>query len=324
MEVSLEWLQDFVDLPALGELCDKLHTAGIEVDAVVDPAERAAGVVVGKVIACDKHPKADRLSVCKVTDGATSHQVICGAPNVAAGQLVVLARVGIKIGGIDIGEREIRGQQSAGMICSREDLGLQDKSDGIWVLPGDLEIGADPFTQLGIEPVLSLGITPNRPDLLSHIGVAREIAAATGQRLKSSNWRLSERGAAVSEQARVLVEDPEGCPRYIARVINNLEVGPSPDWMQRRLERVGQRPVNNIVDATNYVLFEMGQPLHAFDLDRLGKQSGLPTILVRRANQGEKIETLDDVDRQLHPDDLLITDPGHALAIAGVMGGADS
>lgn len=324
MLISLEWLREFVDLPDLGDLCELLQSAGLEVESVDDPRTVARGVVVGKVLTCEPHPNADKLKVTTVTDGSETFTVVCGAPNVEAGQLVPLARVGAQVGPLAIAARQVRDQPSQGMICSREELGLAARSEGIWVLPSKLELGQDIFTATGTEPVLTLGITPNRPDLLCHYGVAREVAAATKQRLKSPTWRVSEKGPEVGTQARIVVQDQNGCDRYLARVVLGVKVEPSPRWMRERLERVGQRAINNVVDATNYVLFEYGQPLHAFDLHTLAQESNLPTIRVRRAEGGERLTTLDDVERQLNPDDLLITDPNRPLALAGVMGGADS
>ncbi len=333
MQISLEWLEDFVETPPLAELCERLEALGAEVEAVADPAVRSEGVIVGEVLTCEKHPEADRLNVCTVSDGNDEFQVVCGASNVAQGQRVAFAPPGASFkgskgkgpkGGFSIGKRKLRGVESAGMLASKEELGLAESSDGIWVLPSDAPLGEDVLKAMKVAPVLTLGITPNRPDLLSHVGVAREISAATGKRLKPVPWRVSEKGGPVASSARVLVEQSDRCPRYVARVVRDIKVGPSPAWLVERLESVGQRSVNNVVDATNYVLLEYGQPMHAFDLDRLALQDGLPTVVVRMANAGEKLKTLDDVERELNEDDLVIADSQRALAIAGVMGGADS
>lgn len=324
MEISLEWLQDFVELPPVEQLVQKLVAAGIEVEEVRDPAAQVASVIVGSVEACTPHPGADRLRVCTVFDGRARHQVVCGAPNVAPGQRVPFAPVGSRLPAGVVEERAIRGIESRGMLCSRADLGLEEKSEGLWNLGAGAEIGAAVTKAARIAPTLVLGITPNRPDLLSHIGVAREVAAATGKKMKAPSWRLPEKGPEVSSIARVVVDDPAGCKRYVARVVRNLKVGPSPAWLRARLEQVGMRSINNIVDATNYVLLEMGQPLHAFDLGRLDIESSLPTVHVRRAKRGERLTLLDGRALTLDPDDLVIADGARALALAGVMGGASS
>ncbi len=328
MHVSLEWLGDFVQVPAATELRAILERTGIEVESVEDPRERSTGVVVGEVLECTKHPKADKLNVCTVGDGSATFTVVCGAQNVALGQRIAFARPGAAFfsdeGSFKIEKRKLRGIESTGMIASREEMGLEEKSEGIWVLPKDTPLGEDVLDTLNILPTFSLGITPNRPDLLSHMGVAREIAAATGQRLKTQNWRLSEKGRDATSMVRVMVEEPQRCPRYIARVVSGLQIGPSPDWLKQRLAVVGQRSLNNVVDVTNYVLLEMGQPLHAFDLSMLALDANLPTIRVRCATEGEVLETLEGVERTLDTDDLVIADPKRALALAGVMGGANS
>lgn len=324
MQISLDWLGDFVDVPPVAELCQGLARAGVEVDEIIDPTSRVEGVVVGQVLSCEPHPKADRLSICQVTDGAQRYTVVCGAPNVAAGQRVAFARLGAKLPAFEITRRNIRGTDSEGMLCSLVELGLAEKSEGIWVLPETAPVGEPIFSQVPNPAALVLGVTPNRPDLLSHAGVAREVAASFGRRMKGANWRLTEKGAAAASLARVVVEDPKGCRRYVARVLTNVKVGPSPQWLRDRLERAGQRSINNVVDATNYVLMELGQPLHAFDLARLAAESGLPTIRVRRARAGETLSTLDGVDRQLDAEDLVIADASRPVALAGIMGGSDS
>ena len=324
MQVSLDWLADFIEVPPLATLCDLLTRAGIEVEAISDPAARVSNVVVAEVTEAAAHPNADRLKVCEVFDGSERHRVVCGAPNVAVGQKVALARVGALLPKLKVERRVIRDVESSGMLASRAELGLEEKSEGIWVLPADLALGTPVVSAATEPPVLPLGITPNRPDLLSHIGIAREVAAATGKRLLAPPWRLTEKGPDCGSLCRVVVEDPASCKRYVARVVKNLKLGPSPTWLADRLVRIGQRPINNIVDATNYVLFETGQPLHAFDLGRLGVENKLPTIKVRSARASEKLTTLDGVERDLDPDDLVIADAQRPMALAGVMGGGES
>ena len=322
MRISLEWLSDFVDVPAVADLVTGLTAAGIEVEAVHDPASNVSGVVVGKVEAVNPHPKADKIRVTTVTDGAKSYTVVCGAPNVAPGQHVAFAQIGAKLPGLEITKRAIRGVESEGMLCGKSELGLEEKSDGIWVLPEKTELGKPLFTQVASGATIELAVTANRPDLLSHYGVAREVAAFTGKRIKIDTKRPTEKGVASSTLTRVVVDDLKACKRFVARVLTNVKVGPSPDWMRERLEAIGQRSINNVVDATNYVLMELGQPLHAYDLSTLAAESGLPTIHVRHAQPGEKLTTLDGVERELTPDDLIIADAERPIGIAGVMGGA--
>lgn len=324
MKIALDWLADFVEWPDQESLIDGLTRAGIEVEDVQDPAATVSGVVVGEIRSASPHPKADKLKVCEVFDGNTTHTVVCGAPNVAEGQRVALARVGAKLGDFEIAARTLRGVESQGMICSRAELGLEAKSAGIWPLPGQPELGEPIFEAFPASPLVELSITPNRPDLLSHVGVAREVAALFGTKLKNPTRRPPEKGPAADGLARVLIEDAVGCRRYTARIVTGIKVGPSPDWLRARLERVGQRPINNVVDATNYVLMEFGHPLHAFDLSRLRQESGLPTIRVRRATEGETLTTLDEVERELSAEDLVIADAEVPVALAGVMGGANS
>ncbi|MEM6533678.1 MAG: phenylalanine--tRNA ligase subunit beta [Myxococcota bacterium] len=324
MKIALDWLSDFVEWPSTDELIDGLTGVGIEVEDVQDPARSVSGVVVAEVRSMEKHPKADKLNVCEVHDGSASHTVVCGAANVAAGQRVALARVGAKLGDFEIGSRKLRGVTSSGMICSRSELGLEAKSEGIWVLPVDATLGQPIFEAFPVSTLIEISVTPNRPDLLSHAGVAREVAARFATKVTHSLRRPAGKGPPADSQARVLIEDQSGCRRYLARVITGVKVGPSPDWLRARLERIGQRSINNIVDATNYVLMELGHPLHAFDLSRIRAEGGLPTVKVRRAAAGETLVTLDDVERTLNENDLVIADAETPIALAGVMGGANS
>jgi phenylalanyl-tRNA synthetase beta chain len=325
VRISLEWLSDFVELPAsVDDLCERLASAGVEVEEVINPAARVRGVVVAEVRKVEPHPDAERLNLCEVFDGEGTYKIVCGAPNVAEGMRVALARIGATLPGFTIERRAIRGVESEGMLCSRSELGLEEKSAGLWDLPISFGLGRDVLAEAQVPVVLDLGITPNRPDLLSHLGIGREVAAFTGKRTKPFKWRVTEKGPEVGALARVLVEEAPSCKRYVARVVRNLKVGPSPKWLKERLESIGQRSINNVVDATNYVLHELGQPLHAFDLSRLAVEAGCPTVRVRRAQAGEKLRTLDGVERALTPDDLVIADANRPVALAGVMGGADS
>jgi phenylalanyl-tRNA synthetase beta chain len=331
VHVSLEWIADFVDVPEVSELCTRLVAAGIEVEAVVDPKAQVHNVVVATVRSARPHPQAQRLQICEVFDGSATYGVVCGAPNVAAGMRVALARVGAQLPAAKgapapapLTAATLRGVRSEGMLCARSELGLQDEVDGLWVLPEHFALGAEVLVEAAVPVTLELGITPNRPDLLCHLGVAREVAASTQRRTKPNKWRLTEKGPDVGTLGRVLVEDAAACRRYVARVVRGLKIGPSPAWLRSRLESIGQRSVNNVVDATNYVMHELGQPLHAFDLSRLAVEAGCPTVRVRRATAGEVLRTLDGVERQLTPGDLVIADPNRPVALAGVMGGADA
>lgn len=323
MQVSLEWLADFVEVPSLEETCALLSRAGISIETVVDPSKMSS-VVVAEIRQCKPHPNADRLTVCEIFDGVSTHSVVCGASNARPQLRTAYARVGSALPAGIVSRREVRGVESAGMLCSESDLGLSPKSDGLWELDANALLGAPVFEQTREEPRLLLELTPNRPDLMSHIGVARELAAACGKRLKSVVVRAPEMGPDINSLARVVVDDSAACQRYMGRVVRRLKVGPSPAWLKKRLERVGQRSVNNVVDVTNYVLLEYGQPLHAFDLAKIASDSGLPTIKVRRAKPDEKVKTLDGVERPLREEDLVIADANRVLALAGIMGGEDS
>ncbi len=335
MRVPYAWLKEYVDIDmSPEELARVLTMQGVNVDAVERPAA-FSGVVVGRVLEVAPHPNADRLRVCRVDVGEGNgsdgryRTIVCGAPNVAAGQHVPVALPGAELpGGVRIGRTRLRGVDSEGMICSARELGLPDPSGGagIMVLP-ELPVGEDLKAALGLEDaVLVLDLTPNyAAHCQSMIGVAREVAASRGAAVRRPAVRLAESARATASAARVRIEAPELCPRYAARVIRGVRVGPSPLWLQRRLEAAGMRPINNVVDVTNYVMLELGQPLHAFDYDRLaGSGPDVKEIIVRRAREGEKIVTLDGQERALLPDDLVIADARGAVAVAGVMGGESS
>lgn len=331
MFVSYKWLQDYVDLSGISatELADKITKSGIEVEGVEKKSEGLKGVVIGHVLEREQHPNADKLNKCIVDIGAEQPvQIICGAPNVDKGQKVAVATVGAVLpGNFKIKKAKLRGEESHGMICSLQELGIESKvvakeySVGIFNFPQDAEVGEDALAALGLDDeILELSLTPNRSDALSMLGVAYEVAAILGRDVK---WPTVE-GEEVSEQAAdyiaVKVEAKEDNPLYIAKIVKDVKIGPSPLWMQTRLMAAGIRPHNNVVDITNYILLEYGQPLHAFDYDRLGSKE----LVIRRANDVEKIITLDDAERTLHPDHLVITNGTEPVAIAGVMGGAHS
>lgn len=333
MKVSYRWLSEYVDLQGYtaSDLAEKLTRSGIEVDAVENRNKGVTNVVVGFVKAREKHPDADKLSVCTVDAGQGEElQIVCGAKNVATGQKVPVALVGAELpGGLTIKRAKLRGVESMGMICSAKELGLNEKllpkeqQEGILVLPADAEIGASMLDVLGIgDEVLELDLTPNRSDCLSMIGVAYEIAAILGRNvlLPESEVGLRPSQAKTADRLRVDISADEQCSRYSARIVSGVKVGASPLWLQSRLMAAGVRPINNIVDVTNYVMLEYGQPLHAFDADRL--EGG--RIEVRLAREGEKLVTLDDVERTLTPSMLVIADGAKPIALAGVMGGANS
>ncbi len=323
MLVPLSWLRDFVQYEGtVEELAERLTMAGLEVDDIVRPAESFEGVVVAEVLEVKQHPNAERLSLCRVTNGEEEISVVCGADNVAAGQRVSFSPVGSTLpGDVKIRKVKIRGEVSFGMICSEKELEMGEDADGIMVLPDDAPVGTAISAYLGLdEEILDIEVTPNRPDALSIYGVARDVAVLYGLPLAPWGTGVTESGAPASETISVKVEDPAGCPRYCARLIRGVEIGPGPAWMAGRLRAVGLRPINVIVDITNYLMMEIGQPQHAFDLQQVAGGD----IVVRRAQEGEALRTLDDEVRSLDPEILMIADSERALAVAGVMGGIDS
>ena len=326
MLIPFSWLSQYVDitLPA-DELAHRLTMGGIEVGDVITRGGWE-GCVVGYVRATRPHPNADTLTLCEVDPGdGPPIEVVCGAPNVAAGQNICFARPGVTLMNMHNGRREelkparIRGVVSEGMICSEAELEISDEHEGIIVLPDDAVAGTPLDDVLG-DTFLELELTPNRGDCLSILGVAREIGAITGQPVRVPDISYPEAGPPVDTLARVSIADPDLCHRYTASVISGITIGPSPQWLQDRLTRAGLRPINNVVDVTNYVMLEFNQPLHAFDLDTVTDRH----VVVRRAADGEKFTTLDEVERTLTSDNLLIADPAQAIGIGGVMGGANS
>jgi phenylalanyl-tRNA synthetase beta chain len=324
MKVTLNWLREFVALEIeVSRLCDRLAMGGLEVEGVEELGADLAGVVVGEIVSTRAHPAAERLTICEVRSGGEAAiPVVCGATNMKAGDRVAFAAPGVVLpGGKRIEAAEIRGVTSGGMLCSEAELGVSEDHAGILILGADAPLGERVAAQIGLEDtVIELSVTPNRGDCLSVLGVAREIAALTGARLLRRRTPLREGKVAAAESVRVRIEDPAGCARYAARLVRGTAVRPSPLWMQLRLRAVGLRPINNVVDVTNYVMIERGQPLHAFDFDRLPE----PQIVVRRAGASRRMRTLDGDERELASDDLLITTGAEPIAIAGVMGGADT
>ena len=336
MKVTLNWLRQYVNFDwSLEELAERLTMLGIEVEGVHKLGGEFAGIVVGQILTKDKVPGSDKLSVCKVNDGKGERTIICGAPNHQPGDKVpvILPNFALPLKPGDkepfvIKERKVFGITSQGMMCSPQELGLPDQVDGLLILPKDAKIG-QPFAEYLGRPagdvMYDLEITPNRPDLNSVIGIAREIAALTGNALKIPTVELKEASPAAAELVAVRIDDPELCPRYTARVVRGVKIGPSPDWLKQTLEKVGVRSINNVVDVTNFVMLETGQPLHAFDYHLIAKgKDGKPVIVIRRAAAGEKFTTLDGQARTLTDAMLLIADEQKAVALAGVMGGQNS
>ncbi|HEY9577947.1 MAG TPA: phenylalanine--tRNA ligase subunit beta, partial [Pseudobacillus sp.] len=331
MFVSYKWLSEYVDLDGIPakELAEKITRSGIEVEGVEVLGEGIKGVVIGHVLEKEQHPNADKLNVCQVDIGEEAPvQIVCGAPNVDKGQRVAVAKVGAVLpGNFKIKKAKLRGEASNGMICSLQELGIESKlvakeyAEGIFVFPNDVTPGADALQQLNLDDeVLELGLTPNRSDCLSMIGVAYEVAAILDKEVKLPKIEVDEAEERTEDWIKVSIDAKEDNPIYIARIVKDVKIGPSPLWMQTRLMAEGIRPHNNVVDITNYILLEYGQPLHAFDYDRLGSKE----IAVRRAQDGEKFVTLDNTERTLSSEHLLITNGKEGVALAGVMGGANS
>ena len=339
MDISYRWLQQYVDVDDGPEaLANRLTRLGLEVDAWERVGSALEGVVVGEVQQVRTHPNADRLVLCDVDLGdGTPVQIACGAPNVAAGQNVPVATVGTTLHlpdpddpdattTITVEARDLRGEASNGMICAEDELGLSDDHAGIMVLDDDAPVGqpvADYLQARGMEPddaVLDIDLTPNRPDAASHLGVARDVAAHAGTALQRPDVDVPEAGGPVAEQVTVDLQDSDGCPRYVAMRVRDVTVRESPLWLKRRLTAIGLRPRNNVVDVTNFVLHECGQPLHAFDLDTITDD----TIVVRSTEGETPFTTLDDEERTLPEGTLLICDAERPVAVAGVMGGANS
>ena len=336
MKVILNWLKQYVDFNwSPEELAERLTMLGLEVEGVQKLGGEFAGIVVAQVITRDKHPNADKLSVCRVNDGTGERQIVCGAQNFQAGDKVPLILPGASLP-LKAGEKEpfvikvgkIRNVESHGMMCSPKELGLAEDADGLLILRADAKIGqsfAEHLGRAGSDVVYDLEITPNRPDWNSVIGIAREIAALTGNPLKLPEASLPASAGKVDDLVAVRVEDAALCPRYTARIIRGVKIGSSPDWLRSALEKAGLRSINNVVDVTNFVMLETGQPLHAFDYHLIAKAAdGKPTIVVRRAAAGEKFITLDNQERALTQDMLLIADAQHGIALAGVMGGQNT
>ena len=339
MKVSYRWLEACVEggLPSPDQVAERLAARGFPVEDSHDLSGGLGDIVVGHVLSVRPHPNADRLRICEVDGGAGTVQVVCGAPNVRADGWYPLAPVGAALpGGMKISKAKLRGEWSEGMLCSEKELGLGSGAEGLMTLEGPFTPGTSFVGALGLDDVrMEVEVTANRPDLLSHGGIAREVAHAGEPALVlpaipggtgavpvdlGADGSVRDVAEVAEGGASLRIEAPDLCYRYLGLVIRGVRVAPSPGWLQARLRAVGARPINNVVDATNYVLYELGQPLHAFDLDKLRGAR----VVVRRARAGEKLRTLDGVDRSLSPEMLAICDGESPVAVAGVMGGADS
>ncbi len=321
MKISLHWLKNYIDLDlTVEELAHEMTMLGLEIEAIERPGDEITGVYIGEILEINPHPDADKIVVCKTNVGGDEPvQICCGAKNMKVGDRVPTAIVGATLpGGFEIARRKMRGVESQGMMCAASELGLDGDSEGLLILDDTYEIGADAKPLLGLDDVImEIEVTPNRGDWASMIGVARELAARFNKALHIPDVSFVESAPAIDEVTSVTVEDDARCPRYMGRLLRNVKVGPSPQWLSRYLVAAGQRPINNIVDITNFVLLETGHPLHAFDFDKL-KES---RVVVRTATKGESMETLDGEKRTLKKSMLVIADATTPQCIAGVMGG---
>jgi len=324
MLLSLNWLKEFVDFKVSYEELENILTMlGIEVESVVFQEKKFEKFIVAEVLEKEKHPNADKLSVCKVNTGKEILQVVCGAPNVDKGQKVILGLSGAIVpnGRFMLERRKIRGIESNGMICSLNELELGDSGNGIEILKDDAPIGEKISDYFGLnDTILEISLTPNKSDCLSHLGIARELAAYFRTTVNYPDTSLIENNDNINDLAKVIIEDIEKCPRYTARIVKNCKITKSPEWLEKRLQNIGLRSINVAVDVTNLVLMESGQPLHAFDFDKIKNH----TIVVKTALEGEKLVTLDGKERILSGDMLLICDDEKPIAIGGVMGGENS
>ncbi len=323
MKVSLSWLKDYVDVDVdVNQLAHALTMTGLEVESVTDQYACLDSVVVGRIVDISPHPNADKLSICNVDAGEGFRSIVCGAPNIRVGNLVPVALPGTELpSGITVREAAIRGEMSHGMLCSEAELGLGDATSGILILSDTARPGTRVKAAMSLsDTLMEIDLTPNRSDCLSFLGIAREIAAILKKDLNYPKIQLPSGDRSVSEQTSVIIEAPEHCFRYAARLISGVKIGTSPFWLRSRLESIGLRSINNVVDVTNFVLMEYGQPLHAFDFDRLEEHR----IVVRTAKEGEQFTTLDGVERKLSSDMLVICDGRKPVALAGVIGGLNS
>jgi phenylalanyl-tRNA synthetase beta chain len=323
MKLSLNWLKDYVDIDmSPQDLANLLTMRGLEVEGIEPLGQSLNGIVAAKIISFKKHPGADRLFVCQIDTGNGQMPVVCGAPNLKKGAIVAMALPGTELpGGTVVKESVIRGERSMGMLLAEDEMGLTDDHTGIMILPDNLAPGSELVSVLPLmDHILDISLTPNRPDCASVIGIAREVAASTGQKVRLPEIKYEERGPHIEDITSVTVDDTGGCPRYAAGMIQGVQLKPSPFWIRYRLYTSGLRAINNVVDVSNYVLLEMGQPLHTFDFDRLGSHR----IIVSRAKDGDVFTTLDGQNRELNKGHLMICDADGPVALAGIMGGLNS
>lgn len=326
MNLPISWLKDYMNTDGItdSEFADKMTMSGSIVEKITNPASEFKNVVTGKILKIEKHPDADKLVVCQVDTGETEPiQIVTGAKNVFEGAVVPVAKhKSLLPGGVKITKGKLRGVESFGMMCSTDELGISDeRATGILILPDNTPVGEDIVKTLGLdESVAEFEITSNRPDCMSIIGLAREAAATFNRELRIPEINVKENNEDVKDYAAVEIADNETCSRFTARVVKNIKIAPSPEWIKRRLKACGIRAINNVVDITNYIMLEYGQPMHAYDLDHVEGRK----IIVRRAAEGEQLETLDDQPRTLSHDMIAISDTKRAIGVAGVMGGANS
>ncbi len=328
MKAPISWLKNFVDIDVTPkEYADALTLSGSKVEAIEVLGEGITGIVVGRIISMEKHPDADKLRVSKVDVGDRVLQIVTGAQNVNVGDYIPLAVVGAELPSGKIKKGKLRGVESEGMMCSVEELGLSKDDvpdapeNGVYIFTGEPELGSDAKQYFGLnDTVIEFEITSNRPDCFSILGLARETAVTFDKPLKKADIFVKEEADNAADYITVEIQNPELCSRYAARVIKDVKIGPSPAWMRNHLRAAGVRPINNLVDITNYVMLELGQPMHAFDLEKISGKK----IIVRTSRADEKIMTLDDKERSLDKEMLVIADADKPVAVAGVMGGANS
>ncbi|MBD3347171.1 MAG: phenylalanine--tRNA ligase subunit beta, partial [Chitinivibrionales bacterium] len=320
MLIPLQWLKDFVDITVpVDELTDAITRAGLEV-ASVKEMHIPSGIKVAKILGLRPHPNADKLKLCDV-DAGKKMTIVCGAPNVVEGMYAPLATIGTVLSPeFTVKKAKIRGVESSGMLCSEKELGISDDHSGIMALSEEFEPGKELSEYFPGDSVIEIEITPDRGDCLSMLGVAREVSAVLGLPLKNTVKHPEESEGKIHDLISVEIKNPSACPRYLGRMVTGVTIGESPEWMKRRLREAGLRPINNVVDITNYILLHFGHPMHAFDYDKIEQKK----IIVDNAQQGQKFMTLDEVERELISNDLLIYDGEKSVALAGIMGGAGS
>ncbi|MFA5197447.1 MAG: phenylalanine--tRNA ligase subunit beta [Patescibacteria group bacterium] len=325
MKMPLKWLKEYTNVEMTAkQLAEHLTMVGQEVESLGGTHDFDK-VIIGEVLSIEKHPNADKLHLTKVNVGIKDPlQIVCGANNLSIGIRVPVVLVGGRVAGFKIDKSNLRGIESFGMICSEKELGLGDNHDGILILDQDSKVGTDFKEYLGSETVIDIKVQPNRPDCMGIWGLAREVAAGKGK-LTLPNINVAEdKNEKTLELVEIQVDEPDLCPRYMARIVKGVKIGPSPKWLQDRLKSVGVRPINNVVDISNYVMFETGQPLHFFDFDKIANRGKKAKIIIRRAKKNENLTTLDGVNQKLNPDMLLISDEKNPVAVAGVMGGKNT